>query len=151
MRSKTSTQLSRTGGLVAFGGSLLVLGSMYMPWAHTGAAGDLDFWHLAAIDAVGRDAGVYRLTLALMVLLAAWCALYFVWRTDDGRLAWAFGGFAGAIMLWGGDIRVSGDLPASALASGETAAAIGVLLIMAGTVYAFTKHALASKRAPVSG
>ncbi|WP_199043918.1 hypothetical protein [Glycomyces salinus] len=151
MRSQTSTPLSRTGGLVTFGGSLLVVGSMFLPWAHAGPSGDVDFWHLTSVDAVARDAGAYRLSMALMLLLAAWCALYFVWRSNDSRLAWAFGGFAGAMMLWGGDIRVSGDLPASALASGETVAAIGVLMIMAGTVYAFAKHVLASNRASVPG
>ncbi|GAB4003720.1 hypothetical protein GCM10029992_46630 [Glycomyces albus] len=151
MPSKTSNPISRTGGLVAFGGSLLVVGSMFMPWAHTGPSGNVDFWHLAGVDAVARDEGAYRMTLTLMLLLAAWCALYFVWKSNDSRLAWAFGGFAGAMMLWGGDIRVSGDLPASALASGETAAAIGLLMIMAGTAYAFANHAVASKRAAVHG
>lgn len=151
MHGNNSTPVSHTGGLVAFGGSLLVVGSMFMPWAHTGPSTDLDFWHLGGIDAVARDQGAYTLSMTLMVLLVAWCALYFVWRSNDTRLAWAFGGFAGAMMLYGGDLRISGDIPASALASGETVAAIGVLLIMVGTVYAFAAHAVAANRAAVPG
>jgi hypothetical protein len=139
MERTPSTPYSRVGGWAALGGSLLVLGSMFLPWVDTGG-GTVDFWHLSGVEGVRPDSGAYGLTLALMLLLVVWCALYFRLRTHESRMAWAFGGFAGAMILYGGDIRISEDLPAGSFGAGEVAATIGLLLLVAGTVTALAAN-----------
>lgn len=146
MGSNAAKPVSRAGGLVAFGGSLLVVASMFMPWVQRGSESVVDFWHLLGVEGLKGDRAVYELSLVLMLLLVAWCAVYFVWRTTENRLAWAFGGFAGAMMLYGSDVRISEDLPASSSGPGELAAAVGILLILAGFVYAIAVHIAESGR-----
>jgi hypothetical protein len=139
MERTPSTPYSRIGGLAALGGSLLVVASMFLPWVDTGG-GTVDFWHLSGVESVRPDSRTYGLSLALMLLLVVWCALYFRLRTHESRMAWAFGGFAGAMILYGGDLRLSEDLPAGALGAGEVAATAGLLLLIAGTVTALAAN-----------
>lgn len=142
MERTPSTPYSRVGGLAALGGSLLVLVSMFMPWVDTGGGGGgtVDFWHLSGVAGVRADSRVYGVTLVLMLMLVVWCALYFLLRTHESRMAWAFGGFAGTMILYGGDLRISEELPAGAFGAGEVAATIGLLLLAAGTVIALTAN-----------
>lgn len=138
MERTPSTPYSRAGGLAALGGSMLVAGSMFMPWVDTGGGG-VDYWHLASVDGVAADGRVYALSLTLMPLLVLWCALYFVWRSHETRAAWAFGGFAVAVMLYAGEVVVSRDLP-TAHGVGEIAAAAGLLALIAGCVLALAAN-----------
>jgi hypothetical protein len=139
MERTPSTPYSRVGGLTALGGSLLVVASMFLPWVDTGGGG-VDFWHLSGVESVRPDSRAYGLTLALMLLLVVWCALYFLLRTHESRMVWAFGGFAGAMMLYGGDLRISEDLPSGSLGAGEVAATAGLLLLITGTVVALAAN-----------
>ncbi|THV33634.1 hypothetical protein FAB82_26225 [Glycomyces buryatensis] len=95
-----------------------------------------DYWHLSGVEGVQSDQGTYGVSLVLMLLLVVWCALFFAWRTHETRMAWAFGGFAGTAMLYGGDLRITEDLAASAYASGETVAAVGLFILALGCVIA---------------
>ncbi|HEX2143309.1 MAG TPA: hypothetical protein VHG10_02255 [Glycomyces sp.] len=140
MERTPSTPYSRAGGLAALGGSLLVVASMFMPWVDKGGGGTVDFWHLSGIQAVRADSEAFGVTLVLMLLLVVWCALYFRLRTHETRMAWAFGGFAGSMMLYGGDLRISEDLPAGALGFGEVVAALGLLLLAVGTITALAAN-----------
>ncbi|GAA2310368.1 hypothetical protein GCM10009853_079800 [Glycomyces scopariae] len=139
MERTPSTPYSRAGGLAALGGSMLVAGSMFLPWADVGG-GTVNYWGLADLDGVDADAGTYGLSLALIPLLVLWCAMFFAWRTHETRMAWAFGGFTGAMLLYGGDLRISGDLPAGGQGSGEVVAAVGLLLLAAGCVMALAAN-----------
>ncbi|GAA1677452.1 hypothetical protein GCM10009830_25520 [Glycomyces endophyticus] len=123
MERTPSTPYSRAGGLAALGGSMLVAGSMFLPWARAGD-GTVNYWGLSDLDAVDADAGTYGLSLALIPLLVLWCALFFAWRTHETRMAWAFGGFTGAMMLYGGDL----------------VAAVGLLLLISGCVTALAAN-----------
>ncbi|MEV3936352.1 hypothetical protein AB0K52_10280 [Glycomyces sp. NPDC049804] len=139
MERTPSTPYSRIGGLAALGGSALMVGSMFMPWVDTGG-GSLDYWHLSGVAGVQPDTRTHLLALGLMLLLVVWCALYFTLHTHETRTVWAFGGLAGAMILYGSDLRISEDLPAGSLASGEVAAAIGLLLLAAGSVMALAAN-----------
>ncbi|MCD0442926.1 hypothetical protein LO763_04710 [Glycomyces sp. A-F 0318] len=139
MERTPSTPYSRAGGLAALGGSMLVAGSMFMPWVDT-AGGGVDYWHLASLDGVAADARVWGLSLTLIPLLVLWCALYFAWRTHEARAAWAFGGFAVTMMLYAGELVVSRDLPAAAHGVGEIAAVAGLLALAAGCVTALAAN-----------
>jgi hypothetical protein len=139
MERTPSTPYSRAGGIAALGGSMLVAGSMFMPWVDT-AGGGVDYWHLGSVDGVASDAGVYGLSLTLIPLLVLWCALFFVWRCHETRMAWAFGGFAGTMMLYAGDLAVSEDLPAAAHGAGEAVALAGLLALAAGCVLAMAAN-----------
>ncbi|RRR98639.1 hypothetical protein [Glycomyces terrestris] len=139
MERTPSTPYSRAGGLAALGGSMLVAGSMFLPWADAGG-GTVNFWGLADVEAVSADAATYGLSLALIPLLVLWCALFFAWRTHEVRMAWAFGGFTGAMLLYGGDLRLSEDLPAAGQGAGEVVAAVGLLLLAAGCVLALAAN-----------
>jgi hypothetical protein len=140
MERTPSTPYSRIGGLAALGGSMLVAASMFLPWVDTGGGGTVDFWHLSGVESVRPDSRTYGLSLTLMLALVVWCALYFRLRTHESRMAWAFGGFAGAMVLYGGDVRLSEDLPTGALGAGEVAATAGLLLLIAGTVIALAAN-----------
>jgi hypothetical protein len=135
MERTPSTPYSRAGGLAALGGSMLVAGSMFLPWADAGG-GTVNFWGLSGVAGVDGDAGTYGVSMVLIPLLVLWCAMFFAWRTHETRMAWAFGGFAGAMMLYGGDMRLSEDLPAAGQGAGEVVAAVGLLLLAAGCVMA---------------
>ena len=45
-----------------------------------------------------------------------------------------------ALLLYGSDLRISQDLPAGSLASGEVAAAIGLFLLAAGSIMALAAN-----------
>lgn len=139
MERTPSTWYSRAGGLAALGGSMLVAGSMFMPWVDTGGGG-LDFLHLGSVDGVRADAGVYGLSLTLIPLLVLWSALFFVWRCHETRMAWAFGGFAGTMMLYAGDLVISEDLPSAGHGAGEIVAVAGLLILAAGCVAAMAAN-----------
>lgn len=151
MERTPSTPYSRVGGLAALGGSLLVVVSMFLPWVDTGGGGTIDFWHLADVASVRPDVGTYGLSLALMLLLVVWCAWYFRLRTHESRMAWAFGGFAGAMILYGGDLRLSEDLPAGMFGAGEAVATVGLLLLAAGTIMAMVANIPEPAPAHVAG
>jgi hypothetical protein len=135
-----STPYSRIGGLTALGGSVLMVGSMFMPWVDTAGGGSLDYWHLSGVAGVQPDTRTYVMSLGLMLLLVVWCALYFTLRTHETRTVWAFGGLAGAMVMYGSDLRISEDLPAGSLGSGEVVAAAGLLLLAAGSVMALAAN-----------
>lgn len=139
MERTPSTPYSRAGGLAALGGSMLVAGSMFLPWARAGG-GTVNFWGLSEVEGVRSDAATYGLSLVLIPLLVLWCALFFAWRAHETRMAWAFGGFAGAMLLYGGDLRITEDLSASGQGTGEIVAAIGLLLLAAGCVMALAAN-----------
>lgn len=134
MERTPSTPYSRVGGLAALGGSVLMVGSMFMPWVDSAGGGSLDYWHLAGVDGVQPDTRTYVLSLGLVLLLVVWCALYFTLHTHETRTGWAFGSLAGAMILYGSDLRISEDLPAGSLASGEVVAAVGLFLVVAGAI-----------------
>jgi len=140
MERTPSTRYSRAGGLAALGGSMLVVASMFLPWVDHGGGTTVDYWHLSSVEGVQTDQGTYGLSLTLVPLLLLWCALFFALRCHETRMAWAFGGFAGAMMLYGGDLRISEDLPASALGLGELTAAVGLLILAAGCVAALAAN-----------
>lgn len=140
MERTPSTPYSRIGGLAALGGSVLTVGSMFMPWLDTAGGGSVDFWHLTGVEGVQPDTRTYFLALGLMLLLVVWCSLYFALRTHETRMVWAFGGFTGAMVLYGGDLRISEDLPVGSLGAGEVAASIGLLLLAAGCVMALAAN-----------
>jgi hypothetical protein len=140
MERTPSTPYSRIGGLAALGGSVLMVGSMFMPWVDTAGGGSLDYWHLSGVEGVQPDTRTYVMSLGLMLLLVVWCALYFTLHTHETRTVWAFGGLAGAMILYGSDLRISEDLPAGSLAAGEAAAALGLLLLLAGSVMALAAN-----------
>ena len=140
MERTPSTPYSRVGGLAALSGSVLTVGSMFMPWVDTAGGGSLDYWHLSGVDGVQPDTRTYLMSLGLMMLLVVWCALYFTLHTHETRTVWAFGGLAGAMILYGTDLRISEDLPAGTLAAGEVAAVIGLLLLTAGSVMALAAN-----------
>ncbi|THV26044.1 hypothetical protein [Glycomyces paridis] len=140
MERTPSTRCSRAGGLVALGGSVLVAVSMFMPWLDPDAGAAVDYLHLGAVDAVDADRGAYGLSLTLVPLLVVWCALYFAWRSHEARMVWAFGGFAGAMLLYGGDLRISAELPADAFGLGEIVATVGLIALAAGCVLALAAN-----------
>jgi len=140
MERTPSTPYSRIGGLTALGGSVLMVGSMFMPWVDTAGGGSLDYWHLAGVDGVQSDARTYFLSLGLMLVLVVWCALYFTLHTHETRMVWAFGSLTGAMIMYGSDLRISEDLPASSLAAGEVVAAVGLFLVVAGAVTALAAN-----------
>jgi hypothetical protein len=140
MERTPSTPYSRIGGLAALSGSLLMVGSMFMPWVDTAGGGSLNYWQLAGVDGVQPDTRTYVLSLALMLLLVVWCALYFTLHTHETRSAWAFGTLAGAMIMYGTDLRISEDLPASSLAVGEVVAAVGLFLVVAGSITALAAN-----------
>ncbi|MFB9662421.1 hypothetical protein ACFQS3_24130 [Glycomyces mayteni] len=139
MERTPSTPYSRAGGLAALGGSMLVAGSMFLPWADAGG-GTVNFWGLSGLVDGDGDTRTYGLSVALIPLLVLWCALFFAWRTHETRMAWAFGGFTGAMVLYGGDLRISEDLAASAHGAGEVVAAVGLLLLASGCVLALAAN-----------
>ncbi|MEU5875146.1 hypothetical protein AB0A73_26740 [Glycomyces sp. NPDC047369] len=139
MERTPSTPYSRAGGLAALGGSMLVAGSMFLPWADAGG-GTVNFWGLSGLVDGDGDARTYGLSVALIPLLVLWCAMFFAWRTHETRMAWAFGGFTGAVLLYGGDLRISEDLAASAHGAGEVVAAVGLLLLASGCVLALAAN-----------
>ncbi|WP_026923634.1 hypothetical protein [Glycomyces arizonensis] len=136
MQRSHSTPVSRAGALAALGGSMLVVASMFMPWVDRGSSRSLDYWHISGVDGFAGDQGTWRMSVVLIPLLVLWCALYFVWRSNESRLAWAFGGFSGAMMLYGGDLRISSDLPSGSGGAGELVAAVGLLLLLLGCAFA---------------
>ncbi|WP_030156402.1 hypothetical protein [Glycomyces sp. NRRL B-16210] len=138
MERTPSTWSSRAGGLAALGGSILVVASMFLPWVYRGGAG-VDYLHLTAVEAVRADRA-YGVSVALVPLLAVWCALFFVWRRHETRMVWAFGGLAGAMLLYGGDLRLSADLPVNAAGIGEPVAVAGLLVLAAGCVLALAAN-----------
>lgn len=140
MERTPSTPYSRIGGLAALSGSVLMVGSMFMPWVDTAGGGSVDYWHLSGVEGVRPDTRTYVVSLGLMLLLVVWCALYFTLHTHETRMVWAFGGLAGAMMLYGGDLVISEDLPAGTQAAGEAAAAIGLLLLAAGSIMALAAN-----------
>jgi hypothetical protein len=140
MERTPSTPYSRVGGLAALSGSVLMVGSMFMPWVDTAGGGSLDYWHLAGVDGIQPDTKTYVLSIALMLLLVVWCALYFTLHTHETRTVWAFGTLAGAMIMYGTDLRISEDLPASSLAVGEVVAAIGLFLVVAGSITALAAN-----------
>lgn len=148
---QNSSPISRAGALTALGGSALVVTSMFMPWVERGSAGSLDYFHLAGVAGVASDRGAWEVSLVLMLALLAWCAVYFVWRSLEARMAWAFGGFTGAMMLYGSDMRISADIPAGSFGSGELVAAIGLLVLLVGSIFAVSGNIADSNRAVASG
>lgn len=140
MERTPSTPYSRIGGLAALSGSVLMVGSMFMPWIDTAGGGSVDYWHLSGVEGVQPDTRTYVVSSGLMLLLVVWCALYFTLHTHETRTVWAFGGLAGAMMLYGGDLVISEDLPAGTQAAGEVAAAIGLLLLAAGSIMALAAN-----------
>ena len=139
MERTPSTAYSRAGGFAALGGSMLVAGSMFMPWVDT-TGGGIDYWHLASVGDVGADAPVYGLSVVLIPLLVLWSGLFFVWRCHETRMVWAFGGFAGTMLLYAGDLVVSRDLPAAGHGLGEVIAAAGLLVLTIGCVAAMAAN-----------
>ncbi|WP_335990400.1 hypothetical protein [Glycomyces sp. MUSA5-2] len=139
MERTPSTPYSRAGGLAALGGSMLVAGSMFLPWADAGG-GTVNFWGLSDLVDGDGDTRTYGISVALIPLLVLWCAMFFAWRTHETRMAWAFGGFTGAMLLYGGDLRISEDIAGSAQGAGEVVAAVGLLLLAAGCVLALAAN-----------